>query len=42
LQHPGKYTLRIAVLDKLTGRTASLELPLEVHDLEEPNELAAR
>ncbi len=42
LRHPGKYALRIVVLDKMTGRTASLELPLEVRDPEEPNELAAR
>ncbi len=42
LCHPGKYVLRIAVLDKATSRKAQLELPLEVRDPQEPNALAAR
>ncbi|HVX61585.1 MAG TPA: hypothetical protein VHC19_13310 [Pirellulales bacterium] len=42
LCHPGKYALRVAVVDKATARMAELELPLEVHDPQEPNDLAAK
>jgi hypothetical protein len=42
LCHPGKYALRVAVVDKATARTTQLELPLEVRDPQEPNDLAAR
>lgn len=42
LLRAGKFTLRLAAVDKLAGRTAFLEFPLEVRNPEEPSALAAR
>lgn len=42
LKHPGKYKLRLVVTDQFAGHRATLELPLQVLDSDNPSELAAR
>ena len=41
LRQAGKYTMRLTVVDQMTGATTQLELPLEVLDRSEPGVFAA-